>query len=198
MGTDKALVEFRGQPLIVHALQILRGAGLSAAIAGGQPGLEVYAPVVADLNPGLGPLSGICAALDSASASWAVFIPVDLPLLPVSLIAFLLQQARISGASVTLCSVGGFVQSFPVVLRRQLLPLLKSELEAGRGGCFSAFKAAATTLGESINVLPVDLMAKPGQLVDPGRLPATRWFMNLNNAEDLQRAESILSCPFDS
>jgi len=198
MGTDKALVEFRGQPLVAHALKVLRGAGLTPAIAGGQPGLEVYAPVVADLNPGLGPLGGICAALDSASASLAIFVPVDLPFLPVSLIVFLLQQARTTGASVTLCSVEGFVQSFPVVLRRQLLPLLKTELEAGRGGCFAAFKAVAAKVRETISVLPVDLMVQSGQLADPRRLPASRWFMNLNNAEDLNHAESILSSPFAS
>lgn len=199
MGTDKALVEFRGQPLVAHALEILRGAGLSAAIAGAQPAsqpvLRTFAPLVPDLEPDLGPLAGICAALASTNASWAIFVPVDLPLLPASLVVFLLQQTLTTGASITLCSVDGFVESFPVVLRRQLLPLLKSELQAGRGGCFAAFKAAAAKVGESISVLPVDLMVQSGQLADPRRLPASSWFMNLNSAEDLQRAESVLSTP---
>ena len=35
MGEDKALVRLGGQPLVVHALGILRGAGLTVSLAGG-------------------------------------------------------------------------------------------------------------------------------------------------------------------
>jgi molybdopterin-guanine dinucleotide biosynthesis protein A len=43
MGTDKALLPFRGRPLVEHALEILRGAGIRASIAGARSPLESFA-----------------------------------------------------------------------------------------------------------------------------------------------------------
>ena len=63
MGMDKALVEFRGLPLVVHALNILRAAGLSASIAGARSDLKKYASVISDFDTPEGPLGGICAAM---------------------------------------------------------------------------------------------------------------------------------------
>jgi len=191
MGTDKALVLFTGRPLAARAVSVLREAGLTASIAGARSELASFAPVVEDSKPGLGPLGGVCSALASTAAGWAVFIPVDLPLLPASLLAFMLRDARTTDAVVTLCSLNGFVQSFPVVLRREALPLLKRELVAGRGGCFSAFKVAAVDLGQSVNVLPVELLVNSGQVTDPCGLQAVDWFLNVNAEEDLKRAGVI-------
>lgn len=192
MGADKALIEFRGQPLVAHALAILRGAGLDATIAGSRSALGAYAPVVEDSHPGLGPLGGICSAFASTAASWAVFVPVDLPLLPAPLAACLLNHARVTGNAVTLASLAGFVQTFPAVLSRAALPWLQSELDAGRGGCFSAFKAAAAGLGQSVDVIPVELLAQAGQVVHPHDLPPASWFFNVNAADDLRRAGALL------
>ena len=123
MGQDKALLLFAGRPLVAHALSILTQAGLPASIAGARPSartaLESFAPVVEDPESGLGPLAGICAALASTSARYAVFLPVDLPLLPPALIGFLLHHARITGRAVTVPAVAGFNQTFPAVLDRQ-------------------------------------------------------------------------------
>ena len=118
MGQDKALLLFAGQPLVAHALSILCAKpALPVSIAGARPSartsLEAFAPVIVDPEPGLGPLAGICAALASTSARYAVFLPVDLPLLPPALIAFLVHRARITGGAVTVSSVAGFDQTFP-------------------------------------------------------------------------------------
>ena len=189
MGTDKALVPFAGRPLIVHALEILRQAGLSASIAGARLPLDEYAPVVADAQPDRGPLGGICAALTSTMAEFAVFLPVDMPLLPASLIVYLLHHALITGRAVTLASVNGFAQSFPAVVCWSALPVLQAELEAGRGGCFAAFQAAASSRNEPVSVVPVELLVQTGQV--SSSLPAVRWFLNLNTGLDLQRAQAF-------
>ena len=185
MGRDKALVEFRGQPLVAHALRILHEAGLPAAIAGSQPGLDAYAPVIADLRPGLGPLGGICAALASIQTQWAVFVSVDQPLLPPLLLRSLLHHAEISGKPVTLAALGGFVQTFPAVVDRVILPALQAELNAGRSGCFSAFKAAADAVGEPIEVLAAEALAQNGQVSQSHGLAPESWFLNINTADDL-------------
>jgi len=112
MGVDKALVHLRGRPLVEHALEILRGAGLAASIAGARSTLSAFAAVVEDVEAGKGPLGGICAALASTSAQRAVFVPVDLPLLPSSLVAYLVRHAEITGRAVTLASVAGFTDVY--------------------------------------------------------------------------------------
>ena len=176
MGRDKALLPFAGQPLIAHAISILREAGLEAAIAGANPqangALAAYAPVVEDSQPGLGPLAGICAALATVATRYAVFLPVDLPLLPSSLIAYMVHHAEITGRAVTIPSVNGFSQTFPVVLDRSVLPALQRDLHSGLGGCFSAFQTAASGMGQPIASVGVELLVQSGQIAHPLGLPA--------------------------
>jgi molybdopterin-guanine dinucleotide biosynthesis protein A len=191
MAADKALQLFAGEPLVAHALTILRQAGLPAFIAGARSPLAPFAPVVEDWQPGMGPLGGICAALAATSASRAVFLPVDLPLLPASLLIYLLHHARITGRAITLASVNGFAQTFPVVVGREALPVLRSELEAGRMGCFSAFQAAG--LGQPLSLIPLESLVQTGHIAHPGGLPAVHWFLNVNTPEDLRHAEGIYS-----
>jgi molybdenum cofactor guanylyltransferase len=199
MGQDKAFLLFAGRPLVAHALAIFSQAGLSAAIAGARPSaraaLEAFAPVVEDSEPDLGPLAGICAALASTSARYAVFLPVDLPLLPSALITFLVHHAGITGQAVTVSSVAGFDQTFPVVLDSAVLPTLKAVLNASRDGksrsCFSAYHAAAASPGQPINRVAVEMLAQSGQVTHPLGLPPVRWFLNLNTPGDIVQAEAL-------
>lgn len=199
MGRDKALLELAGRPLAVQALSILEEAGIPAMIAGASApacaALEVFAPVVEDASPGLGPLSGICAALATTSARYAVFLPVDLPLLPPSLLVYLLRSALITGSVVTIPSVSGFTQTFPAVLDRAALPALQNELDAQRYGCFSAFQAASAAKAQSVGNVAVELLAQTGQIRHPLGLPPIHWFLNLNTPDDLARAEALLVAP---
>jgi molybdopterin-guanine dinucleotide biosynthesis protein A len=190
MGSDKALIELDGEPLVVHALNTLRNAGITATIAGARSDLSKYAPPIDDA--GLGPLSGICAALASTSAEFAVFLPVDMPLLPPSLIPVLLQHARLTQSAITVPSVNCFAQTFPCVIQRTALPTLQSELDSGNNGCFSAFRAAATHLDEPFTIITVENLVQAGQLEHPNNLPAALWFLNVNTPADLARAQSLV------
>lgn len=191
MGRDKALVLFAGRPLIAHALETLRHAGLTPSIAGARTSLDSFAPVVADSLPGAGPLGGICDALAATSARWAVFLPVDLPLLPASLIAVLLRRAQATERPVTLSSLSGFAQTFPVVIDRAAGPALEAELRAGRRGCFSGFQAAAASLGGTMDICAVELLVQAGQVAHPAGLPAAHWFLNVNSPQDHARAQAL-------
>jgi molybdenum cofactor guanylyltransferase len=197
MGRDKALLSFAGQPLIEHALSILRDAGLPAAIAGTDPratgALATFAPVVDDPKPGLGPLAGICAAMAAVVTRYVVFLPVDLPLLPSSLIAYMFHRAQITGRAITVPTVNGFNQTFPVVLDRSVLPTLQNDLHSGRGGCFSAFQAAANGLGQPIASVAVELLVQSGQIAHPRGWHPAQWFLNVNTPHDLHRAEALMA-----
>ena len=191
MGRDKALVELNGKSLAARAVEMLKKAGLSAKIAGARSELGDLAPVLADAAPDEGPLGGISTALAATNAEFALFVPVDLPLLPVALIEFLVRDARTTGAAVTLASVNGFAQTFPVVIRTSLQPLLRGELEAGRRGCFAAFASVAGRIGGAVRVVPVEMLTQAGQVADESGLPAYRWFLNVNSPEDVERAARV-------
>jgi molybdenum cofactor guanylyltransferase len=189
MGRDKAQLTLAGQPLIVHSLSALRAAGLAPEIAGARSDLSRFAPVIPDHSPDLGPLSGICAALESTTAPYSVFVPVDLPLLPTSLISYLLHHAQITSAAVTVPSICGVANTFPVVLDRSVFPTLKSELASGRGGCLAAFHAAAGVLNQPISAIPVELLAQSCHAAHPFGIPVALWFLNVNTPADLDRVE---------
>jgi molybdenum cofactor guanylyltransferase len=190
MGRDKALLPFAGRPLLARALSIMRQARLEPKIAGARSHLDAFASIVRDPQPGMGPLSGICAALASASAPLAVFLPVDMPFLPPSLITFLLYRAQITGSAVTIASVNGFTQTFPAILERSALPALQCELENGRRSCLAAFQAAAAGSNQRAAGVPVEYLVQSGQVLHPCALPAACWFQNINTPRDLRRAEA--------
>ena len=190
MGTDKALASLCGRPLIDHALGILREAGLTPAIAGARSGFTSPAEVIHD--DGNGPLSGILAALRTCRAEFAVFLPVDMPLIPASLIGALLHRARVSGAVVTVAGAGGFTETFPAVVHRDTLPALESARASGSGGCLSAFRSAASQLKQELAILPVEWLAQTGQAGHPLGIPSHLWFLNANTPAELARAEPLL------
>jgi molybdenum cofactor guanylyltransferase len=191
MGRDKALVELNGRTLASRAVDLLRAAGLNPAIAGARSDLTPLAPVIADQKPDEGPLRGICSALASTQSKLALFTSVDLPLLPASLLAYLVRHALTTGDAVTIASMNGFAQTFPAVVRSDLLPHLREEMEAGRGGCFLAFHAAAEEVGERVSVIPVELLVQAGQASDDGAMPAYRWFLNVNAPDELEQAARL-------
>lgn len=182
MGRDKALVELAGKPLVAWALEVLRGAGFTARIAGARTELAAFAPVVPDEAVDAGPLSGVCSALSVTAAECCVFLPVDLPLIPAPLLRFLVQHGQITDAAVTVASLNGFAQTFPAVVRRDALPSLRAALDAGRLGVFEAFRSL------DVRVLPVEFV----HVSDERGWPAYRWYWNVNTPEDLGRAESAL------
>ena len=129
--------------------------------------------------------------LEDTTARHVVFLPIDLPLLPPSLLVFLLRYARITGAAVTVASVSGYPQTFPAIVDRTALPALQNELDSGRFGCFSAFQAASRTMGQHLPIVAVELLAQTGQVSDPEGRPPVRWLINLNAPADLEWAEAL-------
>lgn len=105
-GGDKCLIEIGGRPLLAHVLDRLRPqAGRIVLSANGDParfatfGLEV----MADAEPGQGPLAGVLAAVACAERTGFAFcltVPGDTPLLPRDLSRRLRDIIGASGCAV--------------------------------------------------------------------------------------------------
>ena len=195
MGLDKALTLLAGVPLVQHACNLLRSAGLEPRIAGAKSDLSSFAPTLPDdpAESSLGPLSGICSALRHTSAQFSVFVPVDLPLLPLSLVADLLHHALVTESAVTVSSVAGFIQTFPAVIHTAALSSLQSSLNSNDRNTLRAFRAAADHLSRPLSVLPTELLLQAGKISSPLDLPPDLWFLNINTPQDLSRAERLLT-----
>ena len=92
MGSDKALLPFRGEPLIaaVHAvLQPLCGEVLIVA-RNPAPYAFLSARGVRDILAAEGPLIGIHAGLVASRSEWAIVVGCDMPLLQTGLLRYLI------------------------------------------------------------------------------------------------------------
>jgi len=90
-GSNKALANFNGKPVIQHVADTLSPLFPTCLLATNTP--EAYAflglPTVGDIFPGAGPLGGIHAALNSIAEPRAFVAGCDMPLLDPQLIRFL-------------------------------------------------------------------------------------------------------------
>ena len=102
MGRDKALLPWRDTDLLGHAVARLREVTSDVRIlCGPEPRyLGRGAPVEADLVEDAGPLAGILTGLTVADGRAGLFLAVDLPLVPTSLNAWLVEQAASVDAAV--------------------------------------------------------------------------------------------------
>jgi molybdopterin-guanine dinucleotide biosynthesis protein A len=176
-----------------HALTILHDAELPAAIAGARADLHMFAPVIEDREEGRGPLAGICSALQSSDCRWAVFLTVDMPLLPAPLLDFLLQIAIETDAAAVVASLVGFTHTFPAVLDRGLLGSLAERLKEGNNRCLEAIQEASSSLGKPMIVVDLEKSIEYGSIHHPLNLPLPSWFLNANYPDDLPLVEECFA-----
>ncbi len=198
MGTDKAILSLSGRPLIERAIDILNRVELPASISGSRVDLSRWAPVLSDIEPPHGPLTGICSALGNLTAQWMVLLTVDMPLVPSSLIKSMLTVAINGDAAAVLPSFADRLHPFPCVLHRDLLSGLASEHAAGRYGCLNGFSLAAKKIGKPLKAVLLESLVESGVAPHYHCLPIEAWLLNVNRPEDLVQAEKWLAIsPFD-
>ncbi|HEU5341609.1 molybdenum cofactor guanylyltransferase [Edaphobacter sp.] len=168
MGRDKALLVLEGEPLVARCLRKLHEVCAEVAIAGGAEELARFGRVVTDAAPGCGPLGGIVAALAESRFEWNVFVPVDVPFVPVLCLNELIAAAMDSGEAV-MARVDGKLQPLCGVYPKTMLLALQRELAEGRWKVAQAVAAAG-----------------PVRMVD---FADAEWFRNVNTLEEFVAAQ---------
>jgi molybdopterin-guanine dinucleotide biosynthesis protein A len=123
--SPKALAELGGETLATRAWRLL-GETCDERIAVGKvaDGLELGFPLVDDGTEVRAPLAGIVAGLRAARTELCAVVPVDCPLLTAETIGFLASSCREAAVPQT--------GPLPGVYRRDVLPVLETQLAAGR------------------------------------------------------------------
>jgi molybdopterin-guanine dinucleotide biosynthesis protein A len=186
MGQDKALLQVGGRSLVELALDKLRSIGVAEPrIAGARTDLSSLAPVVPDLHPGCGPLSGIEAALAATTKGLNLFLPVDMPLLPARFLHWMLLRAEITGALMTVPCINGWPQPLCAVYHRDLLRPITASLLGGNYKVMPVVTAAAGQ-SQAVDVFDTERLASSHpELLGFSPLPLYRWFHNCNLPEDM-------------
>ena len=185
MGSDKALLELNGKPLIALGLEALARFPeiiISAANA------ETYAPftganvrIVPDELPGIGPLGGIISALKAASFDHICFRPVDAPLIPPQLHKILLTEPKGDGSCGTpfdaaVPTYRGNPEPLLACFSKTALPVLESLTAEGKYKAAEAFPL--------LNTYYIDL--ETPELISLLGDPAV-YLINANTPETFQK-----------
>jgi molybdopterin-guanine dinucleotide biosynthesis protein A len=174
MGRDKALIPFRGQPLLQVVLNRVSTVFPDPFVISGSPERYPFlkCPVVPDRLPGRGPLSGIDAALRHAGTPFVFVCGCDMPFLSESLLRLLAARIR-GGIDLVMPSGPDGAEPLCAIWGKSALPAVETALSEDR---FSL-----VVLAERLSVQSVATAEVSG--VDPGFAS----FRNFNTPADLTR-----------
>lgn len=138
MGRDKALLPYSGKTLLefIHA-ELASAFGSATVVGPASRYASLRLPLIEDLHPGFGPLSGIEAALadceTNSRADWALIVACDMPNLrnelcrEIARLALAEEKAKI----VMPLSAGGQPEPLCAAYHRSILPVIRKSLESG-------------------------------------------------------------------
>ena len=172
MGRDKAGIVMDGQPLWQRQISTLRATGAAEVFISGRldgPYAETELEIVTDEAPGLGPLSGLAAALRHAHHDVLLVLAIDLPAMPAEYLRGLLDESVARGCGIVPRG-DEWPEPLAAVYLRSCVPLVEQAL-LSPDRSMQRFVREAVERG-LIALLPIE----------PGAL---RFFINVNRETDL-------------
>jgi molybdenum cofactor guanylyltransferase len=132
MGSDKALLEIAGKPLLQLQIERLRSLECSEILISGPKnrGYDRFGEkLVEDLVEDMGPLAGLCAGLHAAREQWILALAIDMPNVSVDFLKWLTEQ-RTNVDMVCPKSNFGFEPLCAVYRKSVCLPVFEKNLAA--------------------------------------------------------------------
>lgn len=93
MGTDKAVLELKGQTLLEHAIEVCRPSCKTILISSNNSLHQKLGYItIPDEIPGCGPMGGIYSCLKQSETDWNFILSVDSPFVEPEFIQLLISQ----------------------------------------------------------------------------------------------------------
>ncbi len=174
MGTNKALLDFEGEPLVQRLASRFTQWFAQTVIVTNTPETYAFAglPMVGDRVPGLGPLGGLEAGLRASQFEHAFFCAVDMPFVNEGLVRYMLSLAPEHDIVVPYLS--GEYEPMHAIYGRGCLPSIDRYLEARRLKLLNIYDEVRRR-----NLTEEEVR----RFGDPNRL-----FFNCNTPEDIAQA----------
>ena len=174
MGKDKAWLEIDGRPMIQRVVEELRRVTPAVTVIANDPEYDrLGLPVLADLNPDIGPLEAIRVALAASLAPRVLLVACDLPFVTAEFLEFLLDRVESHQAVVPLNS-DGRLEPLCAIYSTEALEPVTELIRNGERKVSRLLDRVRTRL------IPFEDL---GQLAG-----AERFFINVNTPEDYSRA----------
>lgn len=172
MGKNKALLPFRGRPLIAHVFESLQPLFEEIFLVTNDPGPFGFLPCpkVPDRIPGKGPISGVDAALRHSRNRRVLVVACDAPFLSPLLLELL--AGRSEGADAVIpCGPDG-PEPLCAVYGKGCLPVIEESIRKG--------EYRMTALAGRLRTM--EISREEVEAIDPG----FRSFRNINTPQDFR------------
>lgn len=164
MGTNKALLKVGNQLMIDRQIELLANLGATdVLVSGNYPGYHC----LNDQIEGLGPLSGIHAAMEFAANKTIILIPVDLPLLTVDTLQPLVDRLATTDSA---------------CYHKAWLPLAIRSTETLRRHVAEQYQKGNYSIANLCRVMGTDILCRP----------TTEHLFNTNTPEEWQHSLSLI------
>ena len=175
MGSNKALLDFGGRPLISILVDRIRSITNRILISSNDPACYEFLnlPVIPDRYRGQGPLAGVHAAMLWSDCPLYIVLACDLPNLKAGLLRKLASLAEGHDVAVPRCG-NGLAHPLCAVYRRTCLPIVESLLFRGDNKMIEILE------DPSLSIRWVE--AEEGEFEDAD-------LANINTPEDLRRLQ---------
>ena len=175
-GSPKQNAVYNGKLLLDLAIEKISHISEDAIIVGDlkRSALKNPIPVFKDLVEDCGPIGGIYTALHFSHKKWVAILPVDMPLLPISVYRFLYASCE-EGRPIVAKSESGIeplVSLWPI----ENLAAMKNQINKNDFRLHFLLKM--------LNAVEMDLSRVPGY--------NSLWFENINYKNDLKSLETSL------
>jgi molybdopterin-guanine dinucleotide biosynthesis protein A len=175
MGRDKAFLELDGRPMIEIVLDRIRGVAAETVVVTNTPQhyAHLAARLVGDVHSGVGVLGGIHGGLTAAKYDHALIVGCDMPFLNPLLLEYLISLAP--RYDVVVPCIDDLLEPLHAIYSRSCLPLIETQIRAGRWQAFSFYPRAHVRYVERDEIAHFD--------------PELLSLQNANTPEDWQKVE---------
>lgn len=174
MSRDKALLDFKGQALLTHMLELIKPFCDSTFISGNNPEYQLLGgKLIPDVYQDKGPISGIFSVLSSSQNEWNLIVSVDVPMVNHELLQYLIENRNSYDAVVPVHSGG--TEPLISLYHKRIVPIIQEMIQA------NDYKLMNLT--RRINTNHVDC----NELVR--RYP--HLFLNVNKLDDYQAIQAL-------
>ena len=177
-GVDKGLILLQNKPLVTHVIERLKPQVDEILINANREIAQYEAfglPVLKDeTDEFIGPLAGFLLGLTHAEHEYVLTVPCDSPLLPLDLVARLLNGLQMAKSDIAVASSDENAHPVFCLMKKSVLPSLQGYIESG--------ERKVSAWQKSLNYVEVAFGDNAA-------------FTNLNTFEDLAALEQKLNNP---